>query len=83
MKILTSTILLVQLSLFTLRRRWILEKDHKGNSISSGNYRKIIAILMEDDPELVQKIRNKEFKFKDTRQIVRSYNEYMSSHSSR
>jgi hypothetical protein len=56
---------------------WILEKDKKGHLLGTGNWRKTIEALMADDPDLIEKIKNKDVNYKSLREIVRAYNEYM------
>jgi hypothetical protein len=56
---------------------WILEKDKKGHILGNGNWRKLMEELMADDPDLLEKIKNKDVKYKNIRETIRAYNEYM------
>jgi hypothetical protein len=56
---------------------WILKKNRKIYPLTRGNYKEIMEDLMNEDSKLVEKIKNKELKFKNTPEIVHKYNMYL------
>jgi hypothetical protein len=57
----------------------VIEKDGQVEKLTKKVFKNLMPQWLEDYPELKEKVESKEFRFRDTPEIVKAYNSYFAS----
>ena len=60
-------------------KEWVIEKNGQVEKLTKKVFKNLMPQLLEDYPELKEKVASKELRFRDTPEVVEAYNSYFAS----
>ncbi len=61
-------------------KEWVIEKEGLVEKFRKKAFKKLMPVLIDDYPELKEKLATGELRFRDTPEIIKTYNDYFAVH---